>query len=188
MIKIEDALKNKVWFTYKARIMAHERLMRLNKGTQLLLVWYSLITVISSIAMIRFPQIFGRNGDILITCISLIVLVLSLVVSNRDYRGREIEMRKNYLDLQKLYRELENTNELCAENIAEADDTYQLIISKGENHTEFDDLTFRVKNVTSRTPQWSEYLLYYLVKTAFGLFLIAFFITPIVILYGMSSI
>lgn len=182
-----DALKNKIWFTYKARIMAHERLMRFNKITQLLLVWYSLITVISSIVMIRFPQIFGSDGDILVTCISLIVLVLSLVVSNRDYRGREIEMRRNYLKLQKLYRELETTNELTTEKITEVDDTYQLIISKGENHTEFDDLTFRVKNVTSRMPPWSEYLLYFLAKAGCWLLLIAFFITPIVIFYGMSS-
>jgi hypothetical protein len=181
-------LTDKIWFTYKARIMAHERLMRLNKVTQLLLVWYSLITVISSIVMIRFPKVFGSDGDILVTCISLIVLVLSLVVSNRDYRGREIEMRRNYLKLQKLYRELETTNELTAERINEVDDTYQLIISKGENHTEFDDLTFRVKNVTSRMPPWSEYLLYFLAKAGYWLLLTASFITPIVIFYGMSAI
>src|SRR3989338_5116959 len=187
-MKNVDALKNKVWFTYRARIMAHERLMLLNKVTQYLLIWYSLITVISSIVMIRFPLIFGSNGDILVTCISLIVLVLSLVVSSRDYRGREIEMRKNYLELQKLYRELEVKNELPADEFSEKDERYQFIIAKGENHTEFDDLTFRVKNSTTRTPAWHAFILYYVVKTAAWLFLIAFIITPLIIIFGMYSL
>ncbi|WP_337841908.1 SLATT domain-containing protein [Rheinheimera sp.] len=187
-MKNVDALKNKAWFTYKARIMAHERLMFLNKASQYLLIWYSLITVISSIVMIRFPMIFGSNGDILLTCISLFVLVLSLVVSNRDYRGREIEMRKNYLELQNLYRELEFKNEIPIDEFSKVDDRYQLIIAKGENHTEFDDLTFRVKNSTTRKPAWHEFIFYYVVKTAVWLFLIAFIITPLIIIFGMYSI
>lgn len=87
-------MKDNVWFTYKARIQAHQRLEWLDTHSQFLLVWYAILGAVFSVVTIRHPHVLGANTDILASVLSVAVLGVSLVVSNLDFRGRALVMRK----------------------------------------------------------------------------------------------
>jgi hypothetical protein len=184
---VVQPLKDKVWFTFKARIVAHEMLVFKNNLTQLLLVWYSFLSVVSSIILIRHNSFFGKDGDIYLTGMSLFVLILSLIVSNRDYRGREKEMRINYLQLQALYREIElsQTSASCVDKLETWNARYQQILEAGENHRGYHDLCQRVRSaasLTSRKPSKTELVTYYLAYTGKSTAVILMFSLPVLLL------
>ena len=141
--KFMDELINKVWFTYKARIRASERLQGNNTHSQFLLVWYALISASLTIATIKYPKLLGDNTDITSAILSVALLVISLLVTNVDYRGRAIEMRRNYLSLQRLYNSLLTQKNLSVPTQSILDE-YTNLLEVIENHSSIDDKYWRV--------------------------------------------
>lgn len=143
-------MKDNVWFTYKARIQAHKRLAWLDFHAQLLLVWYAILSTILAVLTVRYPKVMGDNTDILGTILSVALLGVSLAVANRDFRGRAMLMRDNYLKLHKLYRNVQYNIGTAADHQIQ----YHNILSESENHFEIDDRIARVfsQGLTSRLP------------------------------------
>ena len=144
-------MNDKVRFTYKARIQAHIRLSRLDVHSQLLLVWYAILSAALAVVTIRYPQALGRDTDILSAVLSTALLGISLAVANRDYRGRSIAMQRNYLDLQRLYDHLQKVGSWGASELTQ----YHDLLGAVENHREIDDKLFRVlhsSTLSSRKP------------------------------------
>ena len=142
-------MKDKIWFTYKARIQAYQRLEWLDFHSQMLLVWYAILSTILGVLSIRFSDFLGCNTDLIATVLSVALLGFSLAVTNRDFRGRAMAMRSNYLKLQNLY------NDLCLSNAQpspEQVNTYNELLADSENHTEIDDRIARLfaTGLTSR--------------------------------------
>lgn len=135
-------MENKVWFTYKARIQAQLRLSWLDFHSQLLLVWYALLGASLAIVTIRYPRALGTDTDIQSAVLSIALLGVSMAVANRDFRGRSIAMRQNYLDLQRLYDHLKQTGAPSNSEL----DRYHDLLSSVENHKEIDDKLFRVRH------------------------------------------
>lgn len=147
---------DKVWFTYKARIQAHERLSWLDSHSQMLLVWYAIISAILSVATIRYPELIGNNTDIFSSIMSILLLGVSLTVTNLDFRGRSISMRENYLALQYLYDSRNHVNTPDQSDI----DKYHELLRKVENHKEIDDKAFRASShisLKSRKPSINDH-------------------------------
>ncbi|MBS9423399.1 SLATT domain-containing protein [Photorhabdus caribbeanensis] len=148
-------MRDNIWFTYKARINAHHRLEWMEKHSQFLLVWYAILGAVLSVITIRYPRVLGDNTDIWAAILSIVLLGVSLVVSNLDFRGRAIAMRKNYLALQKLYAEIPQGQPLTSAQIAEYND----LLGEVENHQEIDDKMARVSahsTLTTRKPTTEE--------------------------------
>lgn len=143
-------MKDNVWFTYKARIQAHNRLEWLDFHSQMLLVWYAILSTILGVLTIRYGHLLGPDTDIMATVLSVALLGFSLAVTNRDFRVRAMAMRKNYLQLQALYRELSSG---AAPTSAQAE-RYDELLVESENHREIDDRVARVfsTGLTSRAP------------------------------------
>ncbi len=143
-------MNDNVWFTYKARIQAHKRLEWLDFHSQLLLVWYAVLSTILAVLTIRYPKVMGDNTDILATILSVALLGVSLAVANRDFRGRALLMRDNYLKLNKLYQNIQHN----IGSITDHQITYHDILSESENHLEIDDRIARTfsQGLTSRRP------------------------------------
>nr|WP_170930271.1 SLATT domain-containing protein [Pseudomonas sp. B35(2017)] len=147
-------MKDKVWFTYKARIQAHKRLEWLDFHSQMLLVWYAILSTILGVLTIRYSHIIGPDTDVMAAVLSVALLGVSLAVTNRDFRGRAMAMRNNYLQLQNLY------NVLVVEEAAKTPPTppqiskYGDLLAECENHREIDDRVARVfaSNLSSRHP------------------------------------
>jgi hypothetical protein len=173
-------VNDKIWFTYKARIRAHDRLSRNDLYSQILLVWYALASTILAIVAVRYPEIFGKNTDIISAVLSTALLVLSMLVTGRDYRGRSLEMRKNYLALQSLHRKLSTAPPLIS--IIDAEKEYEKLLDSVENHAQIDDICARVSNsgtLTSRKPSSQEWATAYLYLTVRLSSLVLFFLLPV---------
>jgi hypothetical protein len=171
---------DKVWFTYKARIQAHERLSWLDRHSQILLIWYAIIGAILSVITIRYPEIIGHNTDIFSSIMSILLLGVSLTVTNLDFRGRSISMRENYLSLQHLYDSSNRTNPPSQSDI----DKYHELLRKVENHKEIDDKSFRVssyKSLTNRKPFVGEFIEVFLWKSTRATIIITLYIVPVLI-------
>lgn len=143
-------MKDNVWFTYKARIQAHKRLDWLDFHSQLLLVWYAILSTTLGVLTIRYSTLLGHNTDVMATLLSVALLGFSLAVTNRDFRVRAMLMRSNYLNLQKLHRELPADSAPGTEQA----NKYDELLAESENHREIDDQTARVfaQGLTSRSP------------------------------------
>lgn len=139
----EKILADKLWFTFKARIRAQERLSSNDFHSQLILVWYALVSAILSVIVIRYPQLLGDDTDIATAILSMALLVISLLVTNRDFKGRSMAMRQNYLDIQGLYNDL-TFQDKPKESSEAISARYQKMLSESENHCEVDDKYFRV--------------------------------------------
>lgn len=131
-------MSDNIWFTYKARIQACNRLEWWDFHSQLLLVWYAILGVILAIVSVQYPEVLGKNTGIYASIMSVALLVISLVISNRDFRGRSLKMRDNYLALQELY----NISGSIDKN--ELAEKYSHLLRDIENHNELDDKKFRV--------------------------------------------
>jgi hypothetical protein len=143
-------VKDNVWFTYKARIRAHKRLEWLDFHSQLLLVWYAILSTTLGVLTIRRSTLLGPDTDVMATILSVALLGVSLAVTNRDFRVRAMLMRSNYLKLQSLHRELPVNSEPTTEQA----NKYDELLAESENHREIDDRIARVfaQGLTSRTP------------------------------------
>ena len=130
------SIADKIWCTYNARICAQKRLQINDVFSQLLLVWYSLLSVITGVLMLKSSKMFGDYADAIMVAFSVAVLVISLVVSNRDYRGRSLQMKLNYVKLQKL----ESQFKLGAIDEVSATNSYFSILDESENHSTYDHL------------------------------------------------
>lgn len=142
-----------IWFTYKARIRAQVRLAKNDFHSQALLVWYAFCGAVLAVVAIRFPQILGSQTDILAAVLSIALLVVSLMVTGRDFRGRSMEMQRNYLALQSLYRRAQQDPPPLSPQ--EIEKEYGALLDQVENHTTLDDVCARVLDtgkLTSRHP------------------------------------
>jgi hypothetical protein len=153
--------KDSVWFTYKARIQAHKRLEWLDFHSQLLLVWYAILSTALGVLTIRHSTILGPDTDVMATILSVALLGISLAVANRDFRGRAMLMRTNYLELQKLHRGLPECSPTSPPPAPtpEQISRYDELLAESENHREVDDRVSRVfaSGLTSRIPTRFEY-------------------------------
>lgn len=168
-------MKDNVWFTYKARIQAHKRLEWLDFHSQLLLVWYAILSAILGVVTIRYSHVLGPDTDVLATVLSVALLGVSLAVTNRDFRARALAMRRNYLELQRLYIEISSAGHSSAHQIHR----YNTLLNDCENHRDVDDRIARVfaTGLTSRTPSTFEHF------SATGWLILRFAIT--VVLYAL---
>lgn len=144
-------MEDKIWFTFKARIQAHMRLSWLDFHSQMLMVWYAILGAGLAVVAIRYPQVLGKDTDMVSAVLSIALLGLSMAVANRDFRGRAIAMRQNYLDLQKLYEELKLRGAVSGTDL----DRYHSLLCSVENHKEIDDKLFRARyahTLTTRKP------------------------------------
>ncbi|EFH8878128.1 SLATT domain-containing protein, partial [Escherichia coli] len=140
-------MHDNIWFTYKARIQAHHRLEWLEKHSQFILVWYAILSAVLSIVTLRFPKVLGDNTDIVAAILSVALLGISLIVSNLDFRGRAIAMRRNYIALQRLYFDITTSQQLSLEQ----KEKYFNLLNEVENHRDIDDKISRVTQVGLKT-------------------------------------
>ena len=183
-LSLESIVEDKVWFTYKARIQAHLRLSWLDFHSQLLLVWYAFLSASLAIATIRYPRVLGADTDLMSAVLSIALLSVSMAVTNRDFRGRSIAMRQNYLELQRLYDYLKQTGGSSPSDI----DRYHALLSSVENHKEIDDKLFRVlhaRSLSTRKPTRVETLEAYANLAARVGITLTFYLTPLVIWWAL---
>jgi SMODS and SLOG-associating 2TM effector domain family 5 len=146
--KAREQLKTeerRAYKTYRARQSAANRLGRRARAWNWALIAFSTSTTIAAIGMLTDPDMYGANGDTLMVCLAILVLVASLTTSNMDYSGRSRDMFINYRKLQRISVEMEELrNQLqtpvTEEMVKELSRRHQAILDETENHTTGDHL------------------------------------------------
>lgn len=175
-------MNDKIWFTYKARIQAQMRLAQLDFHSQLLLVWYAMLSTALSVTAIKYPLILGGDTDVVSAVLAILLLGVSLAVANRDFRGRSIAMQRNYMELQRLYDSIKLAGTVNAACVAQ----YHDLLGNVENHQEIDDKTFRVlqrKTLTSRQPTNVDVVVVYGYIASKYIAILAFYLVPLALWY-----
>lgn len=175
---------DKVWFTYKARIQASERLQSNNFHSQLLLVWYVLASTALSIIVIRYPHFLGCNTDIALAILSVALLVITLLVTNCDFRGKSLIMRENYLALQNFHNQLKSQSNI-KEPTREMLQEYSELLQQCNNHLPLDDQYWRVVTATKTTREVTKNekrnVFIYIIKK--WSILISLYLIPVIIIF-----
>lgn len=168
-VEILDEYKEKfsdnIWFTRKARIQSAERLKNSHKHTQLLLIEYTLIVAILSVIVLRYNNLLGSDTDMILAIMSIVILVLSLVITNFDMKERSNKFFNNYVNLQTLYleaRDVEKIKDLedAKTEMMSIKEKYKKVLLAVENHLPIDDICVRVENAStldSRHPSRMEH-------------------------------
>mgnify|MGYP000855009839 FL=1 len=173
-------LKNKIWFTYTARIEAYRRLKNYSFLASLLLCLYSLATVVCSIISISLPELLGKYTNTLLIVLSVISFVFSLLIVSYKFDDRALAMKENYLDLQRLY---ENLKRDTSGDIDKYIDQYLNILERNENHNIIDDITNRMNQKTSREVSNKEFLYYHIYIFSKFIFITAVLTIPLLLIY-----
>jgi len=183
-------LSDNIWFTRKARIQASERLLSNDNHSQILLVIYSIINTCLAVIMIKDSNMLGCNTDLALVIMSIVILVTSLFVTNKNFKSRSELLKNNYIELQSLYFEvLDAEKSGNDETFTKVRKKYTLLLELSENHNRFDDLLFRVinrDNLTSRKPTIAEIISAYTYKTLRSFMLIVLYISPAIAIYAVT--
>jgi hypothetical protein len=123
-------LKDRIWVTYKCRVIAHDRVSKYNFHSQILSIAYTLPIIFISIIDLIAP--IDQKESLITIFFSLSVLVASVFIYSQNFSGRVENIKENYLKLQNIY-ELINT-----ENYDHISREYQNILSAYDNHKEID--------------------------------------------------
>ncbi len=145
-------MEDKLWFTYKARIEAEARLRNNDLHSQVLLVWYAVVSAVFSVIAIRYPAFLGQDTDVISAVLSIALLAISMLVANRDFRGRASAMQVNYIAIKKLYEGLKSDTAI---NLSAVQQQYSELLQSTENHTPYDDRYARIfsaEKLTTRKP------------------------------------
>lgn len=185
-------LSDNIWFTRKARIQASERLLSNDHHSQLLLVTYSIINTCLAVILIKDSAILGGNTDLALVIMSIVILVTSLFVTSKNFKGRAESLKNHYIELQKLYyKALDAEESSDKDSIRAIREQYTDMLDLSENHRAIDDYVFRVlnkKTIDTRKPSIYEILITYSYKALKSLLLIFLYVSPLLAILALSNI
>jgi hypothetical protein len=183
-------LSDRIWETRKCRINYEKRLLNYMRFMELVIPFYSIFLIALSIIslssnnrIINFSSIIG----------SISILIISIIGSNKDYKGKAKEIKNQYISLEKLLfdsNKAEDRND--NEKILQIEKEYIEILRNTDNHSEFDFL--KLKNeclslkrenkaleFTVPIPSFFEKCKYRLIQFGTLLIISIIFILPIII-------
>ena len=126
-------IADNIWWTRKARIQTEKRLLSNARHAQLLLLWYSFVSVGASVYYLQYNS-QSEYSSVAWVVFSVLVLCVSGFINGLSYEKRAAIVKDSYESLNSLYRKAKKAN-------ADADlinKEYEKILSLCENHTDID--------------------------------------------------
>ncbi len=165
-----DEFKNNMWKTRKARINASERLNATASFIKFLNAYYSCFIIV-----INLIDISNNNYhfEIMLLALSIILTISIFFFDSQQYLERSNKIKNCYIDIQKIYFEI---NE---KNLLEKRNEYYDILRNNENHTEYDYYKVIIKE---KEATLKEYLKYYLYIICMFLLKALFIVLPMLFL------
>lgn len=129
-----NKLSDRMWITRKARINMEKRLLLDLRIYTYLIPWYSILLIAVSVLPSAVNTTIKNSISVMG---SIIVLVASLLLSQRDYRQECRLIKEQYIKIVKLIHDA-----IAAEANNESTDAieneYCLLLQSTENHSEYD--------------------------------------------------
>ena len=132
-------LSDRAWITKRCRMLAAERLSNNNRYSQELITYYSFLLVVVSVISLRYSDIFKDMAGVLLVLGSIAVLIMSLVISNKNYIERSINMKRSYLEIDMICDKSIAAEKVCDDNkLNDIFFEYNKILNNTENHSTYD--------------------------------------------------
>lgn len=153
-----EELKHKLWSTRGSRLRASERLKTKEKYSILSISFLSAYLII--FGLLSVYNLFNENRiseDLIpfsITSVSIFLLVFSLFENSKNYSIRALEFHNCSLKISRLYNELQTfksynksaTIDELREFTTRLQDRYQTVLENYENHSQIDNITFKLEH------------------------------------------
>lgn len=135
-------IENRSYQTYKARLVASERLSSRNRAWNTALLSLTVGTTFASVGLLVEADLYGSRGDVMFLCLAILSLVASLVVSSLNYGGRSRDMFVSYRQAQRIAVRAEqlgkSTPAPSATAVDELTSEYNSLLDGSENQTTAD--------------------------------------------------
>lgn len=130
------SLENNIWWTRKARIQSEKRLLSAAFHAQLILFWYSFLTVSAAILHLYIAPDSELSQTIWLI-FSILVLAMSGFLNGFSFKERALLFKENYEFLNLLYQTLKNdsSNPSVFKDVSTE---YKRALNLSENHTDQD--------------------------------------------------
>lgn len=151
-----ENLLNKIWTTRGCRFQAHKRLNEVNNWStwtvNILTVYIISLSILSLNPPTSHSFLSGKTGSIFMICLSISILLISVLENSKSYKLRGDNMHRCAKELSATY------NEICQirdgiitsqipERLIEISNKYQATIDKyDDNHTDLDYIKFQAIN------------------------------------------
>jgi hypothetical protein len=142
-------LENNIYETRKCRINASERLKCWDDFLYKINVYYSIFVVILSIWNLNQESSTNNKISLALLILSVIAFSFTLVVSALNHKERSLNLKSNYILLDKLYSELQllkSKPTMSAEELHSIDIAYKDLLTSTENHESIDYYSYLLTN------------------------------------------
>lgn len=129
-----NKLSDRMWITRKARINMEKRLLLDLRIYTYLIPWYSVVLIAVSVLPSTVNDTLKNSISVLG---SIIILVASLLLSQRDYRQECRLIKEQYIKIANLINDAV-TAETNNESTDAIENEYSLLLQSTENHSEYD--------------------------------------------------
>ncbi|MBB3061420.1 SLATT domain-containing protein [Microbulbifer rhizosphaerae] len=126
-------IADSIWWTRKARIQTEKRLISNARHAQLLLLWYSFVSVSASVYYLKFNS-QSEYASVAWVIFSVLVLCVSGFINGLSYKERAAVVKDSYESLNSLYRKAKKENS----DPNEINKEYEQILNLCENHADID--------------------------------------------------
>ncbi len=160
-----------------------DRLLANYTHSQFLLVWYTLVSCCLSIILLKHNHFLGDDSDVIMAIFSVIILVISLVITNLNFKERGEALRKHHVKLLEIYEKTKAIDSVVEGQKVE----YYQLLEEVDNHKTIDDIYARMQNLKglkSRIPEPLEKYWYYLYRTTRFVLLTFLYLLPLSIFIG----
>ena len=132
-------LLDNIWWTKKSKIEAEKRLLANAFQAQILLLWYSFVSVAASIHYLKFNA-QSEYAGISWVLFSILILCISGFINGLGYKERAALVKDSYEALQKLHdqEKYNPSNPSNPSNPFDLANKYEKILSICENHSNID--------------------------------------------------
>ncbi len=140
-------LSDKIWYTRKSRIESATRLNNNDLISQILINYYSVFIVSISIWDLYDKSV---NLSLLIVITSIMILVTSIFITNRNFKTRALELKNCYIKLDEIFRKAVSAEEKRSNEIEIISKEYDNVLLFSENHSTYDYLNVLYLNKNSK--------------------------------------
>lgn len=127
------AIADNIWWTRKARIQTEKRLLSNARHAQLLLLWYSFVSVSASVYYLKFNS-QSEYASVSWVVFSVLVLCVSGFINGLSYKERAAVIKDSYESLNSLYLKARKSDS----DPDEINREYEQILNLCENHADID--------------------------------------------------
>lgn len=188
--RLSDPLLGKMWKTKSARFNAHARLLTkhwLSTTATAILSFYLIVaSLIPLVYEANMPPAGSKFLAVITLVISILLIIVTLIESARNYHGEAERMHKCALSISEIYNRLQAMKlDLADQNRIALNDEYSSVLLRYEiNHKDIDFVKFQVAfaddlNIRGARRTWNTTKYIFLWLSEYSMYILIIAVPPL---------